>query len=385
MLVVLAGGAGWTIAGHAVPLPGLWLRKHFPLFQLVRCPTRFNLFADVVAAVIAAGGLKQLLAGVSRPWARTGVLGVLSAGVVADLAMVPYFKCVLPDPPGCYAFMHRTAPRAAFVEVPQFDSGGSDLSALCAYWQSHHRGRTSAGYSGQNNVVFDDLVARTSPFLSELLARPDYLADPARMPLKAGGQAAFRDYAWLYLTVHDFRFVVVHQWPGALLPGVRIDRLKSALEPAKVYEDAGSVVYDRERLPRPRTAVMITTRGWRKGGGSGLAWLTDRRAHLLLYSSDDRIPLELTIDARSRHRVRHVGLVADGTELAHWDVPPRSFRRLVCDLRLARGLHELVLESDGTSPPGSRYNDADPRPASLRINHLELESAPALALVRSMP
>ena len=190
--------------------------------------------------------------------------------------------------PGCYAFMERAAPGAPFVEVPQFGSGGSGLNSVCTYWQSFHRGRTTAGYCGQGNAHFDNLLAYNSPFYAEAIAQPTFLADPDRIPLALDGVFAFRDYAWLYLTAHDLRFVVVHRWPGAVDPASSpgLDRLKSALAAAKVYEDAGSIVYDRDRLPAPARPVMITTGGWRIGGEHARVRVAERSARLLVYNPD---------------------------------------------------------------------------------------------------
>ena len=384
LLVVLSGGTAWTIVGYECPLPGGWLKKNFPLFQMIRCPARFNLHAAVVAALVAASGLKHLLTHLPRAWMRGVVLAALTAAAVADLAMVPYFQSTIPKMPGCYAFMQRTAPGAAFVEAPQFGSGGSDLYAICAYWQSHHRGRTNAGYCGQSNAIFDNLVTHSSPFLAELLARPDYLQDPERTPLELGGSASFRDYAWLYMMAHDYRFLVLHQEPTLVAPSPELDRLKSALDPAKVFEDDGSIVYDRERLPLPANPVLITTRGWRTAVGSGPLCVTDRQAQMLLYNPTSERELQLTIDAKSLHQTRRVRLVSEGKELARWEVPPREYQTLARQpFHLPRGLHELVLESDGTSRPRSRREAAggsDMGPYSLKVDRFELDPSTALAL-----
>jgi hypothetical protein len=302
---------------------------------------------------------------------------------VADLAMVPYFQSAIPVMPGCYAFMQRTAPGAAFVEAPQSGSGGSDLYSIAAYWQSHHRGRTSAGYCGQGNAIFDNLVTHSSPFLAELLARPDYLQDPEWFPQELGGVASFRDYAWLYMKAHEFRFLVLHQWPGASSPSPQLDRLKTALEPAKVYQDEGSIVYDRERLPLPAKPILITTRGWRSAVGRRPIYVADLQAHLLLYNPMSDRALELTINAKSLHENRRVRLVSRGAELARWDVQPQEYKTLPHQpFHLANGLHELVLESDRTARPRSQREAAswsDIRPYSFMVDRFELEPSSALA------
>jgi hypothetical protein len=385
LIVVLSGGTAWTVAGHEVRLPAYWLKKHFPPFEAIRVPSRFNLFAAVIAAVLAASGLRRVLARLPRPWMRGAALAALAVGAVADLGMVPYFGTEVPPAPGCYAFMAKTAPGAAFLEAPQFGSEGSDLYSLCGYWQSSHRGRTNAGYCGQGNALFDNLLTYNSPFSAERLARPDYLADPDRTPAELGGDVPFRDVAWLYLKTHDFRFVVLHRRPEMLDPSVRLDRLESAMEVAKVYEDGVSVVYDRERRPAPDRPVLLTTRGWRiaRGRSPSPLRVADREARLSVYSPGPHHRLRLALDAESLHRRRQVRLMSGGRELARWDVRPGSSQDLPCPtFRLPAGLHELVLASDSASRPRDPREAAqasDMAPYSLRVDRLELEAPPLLA------
>jgi hypothetical protein len=380
MIVVLSGGTGWTILGHEITLPSLWLKKHFALFQLIRVPARFNLHATVLAALVAASGLHHLLAHLPRRWMRGAVLAALSAVAVADLAMVPYFRSEIPAPPGCYAFMQRTAPGAPFVEVPQSNSGGSDLYTVCAYWQSIHRGRTTAGYCGQGNAHFDNLLTYNSPFLADALARPEFLEDPSRTPLELGGEIDFRDYAWLYLKAHGFRFVVVHRGWSTGTSAVGLERLMAELEPAKVFDDTRSIVYDRDRLALPAHPVVITTGGWRLAQSEEKLRVAERQARALLYNPDPDRAIRLTFDARALRETRHVRLVSGGKELARWSVKPDAFQWLSSPpFRLAAGLHDLVLESDAVARPKGRRESALPNDLaafSMRVDRLEVESAP---------
>jgi hypothetical protein len=388
LLVILSGGTAWTIAGYEITLPGLWLKKNLFMFQMIRVPSRFNLYVAVVAAVVAASGLRHLLAHLRWRWLRGVALASLTAGAVTDLAMVPYFHTTIPSTPGCYAFLERTAPGAAFLEVPQAPSTGSDLSSICGYWQSFHRGRTSAGYCGQGNVVFDNVVVQNSPFLAELIDRADYLADPARTPIALLGNVDFGDYVWLYLNVHGYRFVILHQEPELVASSAGLARLKRVLAPAMVYEDAGSVVYDRERLPVPRKPVMTATTGWRKGIGRGLGPLcvTDCEARLAVYNPDAGQSLTLTINATSLGQPRQVRLLSEGKELSRWEVRPRGIDApRPGPFRLPPGLHELVLESDGLTRPRSRRDFAGPfdtRPYALRVERIGLDDSPAVAARR---
>jgi hypothetical protein len=384
LLVVLAGGTGWTVAGFRITLPGLWLKRHFILFRTIRAPARFNLFVAVVAGVVASCGLKHLQARLPSRWMRGAVLAVVMVAAVADLAMVPYYRAEMPPLPGCYAFMQRAAPNAAFVEVPQYTSaGGSDLNAICAYWQSFHRGRTTAGYCGQGNAHVDNLLGFNSPFSADALAQPEFLEDPTRLPLALDGPVAFSDYAWLYLKAHDLRFVVVHQSPSLVSPSVGLDRLKAALAEAKVFEDAGSIIYDRDRLAPPQHPVLVTTGGWRIGWDGALRRVAELQAHLVVYNPEPARELRLAIVAKALHRPRQLRLVSAGRELSRWTVEPRSYQALASPtFRLPGGLSDLVLESDGTSQPRNPRDAALPNDLgrfSMRVGKLELESASDLA------
>ena len=131
LLVVLSGGTAWTIVGYEIPLPGVWLRKTLPLVSDDPVPDAVQ---PLCRGCRGAGGGERPEAPAGAParaWMRGVVLAALTVGAVADLAMVPYFQSTIPKMPGCYAFMQRTAPGAAFVEVPQFGSGGSDLYSIC--------------------------------------------------------------------------------------------------------------------------------------------------------------------------------------------------------------------------------------------------------------
>ena len=384
LLVVLSGGASWTLGGHELPLPGLWLKQHVFLFRLIRVPARFNLFASVVAAIIAANGLRHLLTRLPSRTARAATFAALAAAALADLAVVPSLTATIPPMPGCYAFMKRADPDGAFVEVPQFGSGGSVLYSTCGYWQAIHRGRTSAGYCGQGNAVFDNLATWNSPFAASRLARADYLADPDRVAIELVPATRFRDYAWLYLTAHRFRFAVLHQWPGSVpeLP-VRLDRLKAELASARVFDDGDSVVYDRERLPAPTRPVVLTTSGWRPAWDGKMVRVANRSARLALYNPDAGADLRLRLEAFAFQRGRRVRLRAGDRELASWDVRPGPFQTLASPtFQLPAGLHELVLESESDDRPRS-WRDAsyigDTTPYSLKVGTLEIDRAPELA------
>jgi hypothetical protein len=383
LLVVLSGGTAWIVDGYEIRLPGYWLKKNVSLFQMVRVPSRFNLFAAVIAAVVSSCGLHHVLLKMRWRWLRRSVLAAITVGAIADLAMVPYFSAEIPKLPGCYAFMERTAPGAAFVEVPQAPSTGSDLYSICAYWQSFHRGRTSAGYCGQGNAFFDDAVTYPSPFYAETLERHSYLEDAGKITVPLVGEVAFGDYVWLYLHAHDFRFVVVHNDQRLLRRTPGLERLQEALVAAKVYEDESAIVYDRDRLELPRDPVLLTTSGWRPTAERSPLRVAAGEAQLLVYNPDAGRALRLRLDAQTRSTTRHVRLLCEGKELARCDVRPGKFQKLSLDpLHVPAGLHVLVLASDDEPRPRNGQEAAvrwDMGPFRLRVRVLQLEPPAALA------
>lgn len=101
------------------------------------------------------------------------------------------------------------------------------------------------------------------------MAEPGYLRDPGAASFGIVKDVAFGDYAWLYLTVHDLRYVVLHQWPGAVPERPEgVGRLKAGLAGAKLFEDGTTAVYDRALL-EPPSGRPCCARG--DGGGAGTA------------------------------------------------------------------------------------------------------------------
>ena len=263
VMAILAMGATLQVGGFRVSLPASWLWSVFLPFRLIRVPARFNLLVCVVAAVLAAAGLRDLRRRLTRAGARAAWFAVVAVAV-ADLTLSPFTTSRIPPIPPGYAVIDRAAPRATVLDAPLVSSGDPHpLSALCAYWQSRRGGRSSAGYSGHANQVFDQLFVHDSPFGGRQLADPSYLLDPARQSFGVIADVPFLDYAWLYLTVHRVDYVVLHHWVGSVhIYPVRLDRLMSTLSGARIAEDEATTIYDRERLPRPSGFVGLCTEGW---------------------------------------------------------------------------------------------------------------------------
>jgi hypothetical protein len=350
LLVVLSLGAQWQVGALKVSLPSNWLWRVFAVYRMTRVPARFSLFAAVLAGVLAAAGLKHLLARLPRREFQWGVFAALAAVAVADLSMAPFWNESIPAMPGCYTFLKQHDPKAAIVEIPHLGTGGSNLNAACTYWQSLHRLTTSAGYSGHANVVEDARMGYNSPFLAGRLEQPDYLDDPGKINLDINVDVGFRDYVWLYLTVNRFDYIILHQWPGAVPEHrLHLERLKTLLGAYRVYEDESSIVYARSLIPPPARPVHICLENWRERNlwsGRWNCWIPTT-ARIVVYNPDAARDLRLILDVAAPWPNMTVRLQAGASELARWeDLTPRRYEhRITAPFRLPSGVQELTIQS----------------------------------------
>ena len=217
------------------PAAGGWLRGHFFGFRLIRVPARFNLFAAVLAAVVAATGLADLLGQLRRRWVRGAVVAGLMAAVVIDAPGRGYAPVAVPEVPSAYARLRARDPGGTVLDrrssMPTRPSG----CRLCGYWQSRHGLATTAGSSGHPNPEFDARLVAPSPFHALRLVDPGFLADPDSAAFGPVVAAPAADYLWLYLVANRLDHVVLHRGPDAFaeLP-LRLDRLEALLRPALI-------------------------------------------------------------------------------------------------------------------------------------------------------
>jgi hypothetical protein len=388
VLVVLSFGGRATIGAVSFDLPGQWLYDWCPLFRLTRAPSRFNLFAAIVAAVVSAAAWAGVLSRFPRPSTRAGLTGLLAVVMLVDLSLVPSQERLrdLPDPPGCYAYLQREAPGKPFLETPQFLTGSADdLSALVMYWQSIHRGPTTAGYSGFANSRYDRLIYHPSPFADKLLRSPDAWEDkPTRVDLVEDVDLA--GYAWLYLTVHALEHLVIHNdqsqqtWDSCYLK-----RLKERMRHACVYDDGRAAVCALRLLAPPSRPTLLCTEGWgtrlpclKRNGRTHIEEhaLVSACARMTLYNPDADGLYRFYFTAESGGAgTRIVRLLAAGTEVARWEVQPGESQVYASEeFYLPAGLGELVLESDAETVPPRREQTGswDARPFSLRVSSVRL-------------
>jgi hypothetical protein len=242
-----------------------------------------------------------------------------------------------------------------------------------------HRGRTTAGYSSRSNETFDNQLVHNSPFSLRSMAEPDYLSVPYSASFGIVKGVAFADYAWLYMTVHDLRHVVLHEWPEAI-PGnwAGVARFKAQLAGGTIFEDGMTAVYERDLLKPPGRPVLLCTTGWRGGWHGRDVDILPRLGSLAFYNPSSREKLVFTLTAQAFRKARTVRLMAGETELARWAIAPAEMRRYESPpFLLPTGLGSLTIESDGEQLPLHKYEGAtrsDMRPYSLVVNTVSLRS-----------
>jgi hypothetical protein len=349
LLVALSCGAYWQLGGLRIRLPSAVLWKVFPLYRMTRVPARLSMFAAVLAGVLAAAGLKHMLARLPYRGLRAAAFAGLATLAVLDLSMAPFWMETLPETPGCYAFLKRRDPKGTLLEIPNCGTGGSEVNAACTYWQALHRMTTSAGYSGQPNSIDDARTGRSSPFHVLRLVEPNYLEDPARMAFDLVSDVDFKDFVWLYMTVNRFDYIILHQWACARMdPPVHIDRLKEQLWECMLYDDGASVVYARSRLRPPARPVEICLEDWkdRYNWQGRPNCRVPRSARVVVYNPEASRDLILAIDAITPFSEQTVRLQAGTREMARWQIVPGAYRTCVSPpFRLPAGLQELTIES----------------------------------------
>ena len=373
LLIVLGLGAHAQIGTHRVSLPAMWLWRTFPPFRLIRTPARFNLPAVIPAAVLAAFGLGHLLEGLRRRITRGAVLAAVSVLAIVDLALVPYRDMYrLPPMPSSYAWLQQRDPGSTLFEWPIGGPGTADRT----YWQIQHGFSTSEGYSGVNNMAFVHRINLLSPLAPTW--REDFLSKPDAESFGPIRDVAFQDYLWLFLQVHGYRYLVLHDDSGPTLGHpAALARLRDQLGGAKVFEDGKATIFERSRLPMPRRPVLVCTEGWTSSveRPGPLRFGVGKVGRLVLFNATPNAPLALAMDAAACRSTRTVRLLAGTAELARWQIEPGEPKSYLCPpFLLPAGLHELTLESDAVETPRRSRESLDEAktPYSLQIGAIRV-------------
>jgi hypothetical protein len=382
LVVVISLGSYCRVGAWELSLPASWLWDLFPPMRLTRVPARLSLLAGVLAGVVAAAGLKDLLSRIRSRTGSTALFGAVSVLAVADLAIIGFPKAPPPEMPGCYAFLKQLDPRATLLEIPYNNVAGTYLYGQCTYWQSLHRLTTSAGYTAHDNALQDSWIGPSCPFHVARLMKKDFLEDPANFHVDPLTAVDFKQYVWLYLTANRFDFVVLHK-PAGDVPEYRVslERIASLLQDCKIYEDRATIVYARSRLEPPSGLVQMTRGGWSKRNywQGEWNWLLARTGGIVVYNPDPDRDLVLTLDMAALRTAQSVRLRSGGETLAAWDVKPDFFQLVSSPpFRLARGFQELTIESIAQRTGQDRKSRAraQKRPYHLRVAGLKLSAIP---------
>lgn len=166
LAMVAVGGAGFVVSLGPDGLRPLyaWLHRGVFGFQAIRAPARFGVLVAFALSVLAAVGVRELLASVRRPRAA-GALAACLVGLVA----IEFFNAPIPTVPSPsmesgVARWLRAAPAPGAVLYLPLDG---DLGNTRAMLDSLGHGRRIVnGYSGQRPAFFMGLVDVVSRFPS---------------------------------------------------------------------------------------------------------------------------------------------------------------------------------------------------------------------------
>lgn len=301
MAVVLSLGAFRPFQGEPVSLPADWLWRIFPPMRDLRVPARFNLFAVVLASLLAASGLSLLLRKIERPRVRQALVAGLFGLTILDLAPPAYPGVVPPPMPDLYRRIVARDRQATFHEAPFFGTRGLYLPSATAYWQLQHHGRTSGGYSGMIHAALEEKVGFPSPFFARNLSFDTYLADPAHQFFDVV-RADAHDYVWAFLHYNGFRYAVVYADP-AYFSDLRgsVEPLFPLLAPAEIDRDPAAIAYAADRLTPPKRAVLVPAAGLRSRQPWRGRWSArmGRQATFALYNPTPDVPIVFRLGATS--------------------------------------------------------------------------------------
>ncbi|WP_152050701.1 hypothetical protein [Tautonia marina] len=352
ILVVLSLGSHLQYGPHRIAMPAGWLRdwEWFVPFRLIRVPARFKLFVPVCTGILAGAAWMQLRARWSRPMTRGLALAIVLVVAVVDLAQVPYGAEALPALPQGYTWLREHHPDAAWIDIPHMNSGNAhSFNARLTYWQALHGGRTTAGYSGHQNRPHDDLMSWNSPFADTRMMEASFPGPSGTEHFDLIRNADFHDYAWLYLTHHDLRFVVLHR--ASEMPAEQISRMDAALDHARCYDDGALAIFDRELMPKPRAPIALGSEDW---GGyyllpkDGFVRLATASPAIEFVNPDPEEPLVFAFEARALGGPRTVTLKDGDRAVWTWTVAPGEFGLHVSPpFLLPESQGQFHLESDG--------------------------------------
>jgi hypothetical protein len=354
MFTVLSLGHQLHVLGRRlpVPLPFQYLSS-LPVLEHLRSPSRFNVISVLTVSLLAAYGLKPLVA------RRGKAVFLLIPLILFETLRFPYPTNKVEIPP-VYREIARDAHAQTVLEAPFFATDGLVDLGLTNWrsmlYQTMHEKKSFNGALSRSTVraIFSYL---NLPVIRSVLLAQKGLAPPPET------FAVDRRISGDFVNLFHVDYVVVHKQRSG-----RSDELLRGLLPVeKFYEDDGLVAY-RTKGSAPRERVLVDAgeessipylmRGWVNGqreDETSFAW-TYGDDSLLLLNLDESRSYRMTLRLRPHHRLteRTMDVSLNGTLLGHLSLPPGwSTQEIPLPRDLTRrGLNRVTLASPSPVEPG---------------------------------
>jgi hypothetical protein len=148
----LSFGSALTFLGDStsiLPLPFKWFYNHVPGFKGIRMPSRYAIFVIFSTVLLAAFGLKSILAKFDKKrlavWGSIGLLFIFNLEYLS-LPQRIYIVPIKNDIPPTYRWLADRADDGPIIELPFHKDMGND--AVYMYFSAFHRKKMVNGYSG---------------------------------------------------------------------------------------------------------------------------------------------------------------------------------------------------------------------------------------------
>ncbi|MBE7415456.1 MAG: hypothetical protein HS130_09640 [Deltaproteobacteria bacterium] len=139
-------------AEHRLYLPQYYLFHLFPFF---RSYARLGVFVGLGVSVLAAFGMKELLARTNSAKKRAALLGFLGMVLAVEFAEFPGFRITNVDVPGCYGFLAGQEGDFAVIEYPVGPPHDPYTSYEYLFHQRAHGKRLVNGSTGDDKKLKD--------------------------------------------------------------------------------------------------------------------------------------------------------------------------------------------------------------------------------------
>lgn len=328
-------------------------------FAIARSISRYGVMVMLCFSLLAAFGLRELLARFSPPGRTIGV--VLACSIVAvEFLAVPVMTTPVQAPKSLDVLKSPDSDFATLDLPLSFPTGGEAMY----FWTITHK-PTMNGYHSRL-LPFPIIVG--VPSLRSLL-QPENTRDIMIAP---------RPWASEVLNFFNVRYIVLHKRPDA---ADAVEQAASWIstnfpEVSPITDDEALTIYT---VPGARNLPLVVSLQWSGGepedfgGGQMWRWM-DNDAHATVYSRVGG-PAVLHFLARSLVHPRHLQILLNGSQVYNGLVPSDDIAEVqVPKLPLRAGENELLWHSvEPPEQPSALGVNADPRWLSIAFSQLKLE------------